>query len=108
MGVEYVVRGGLMHCSLGTHDRKINLPVSHGSYVKGDPVMNKKDTATGANIPFFGICIKTGEICLPSVTGDWQNPKEDTLVEGQPAITEESIACCCEGGIITFVTSGQK
>lgn len=108
MGVEYVVRGGVMHCSLGTSDRKINLPVSHGSYVKGDPIMNKKDTATDANIPFFGLCTKTGEICVPSVTGDWQNPKEDTLVEGQAAITKESTACCCEGGIITFVTSGQK
>ena len=99
MGVEYVVRGAFMHCSLGTHDRKINLPVSHGSYVKGEAILNKKDTATGANIPFFGICTKTGEICVP---------KEDTLVEGQAAITEESTACCCEGGIITFVTSGQK
>ena len=56
------------------------------------------------NILFFGICKKTGEICEPNVTGDWQNHKEDKLVEGQAAITEESTAYCCEGGMITFVT----
>lgn len=81
----YVVRGAKMICSCGSHKRKINLPISHGSYIKDKPMMTKLDYTTelkvndamdavnnkknlekiiqdkaidkfNTNIPYFGLC----------------------------------------------------
>lgn len=35
------------------------------------------------------------------------NTKEDTLVDGAPALTTDSTLICAYGGIIKFVTDGQ-
>ena len=108
MGVEYVVRGAFMSCPFGSCLRKINLPVSHGSYIKKDPVMTKKDTATELNVGSFGICTKLQAPCVPSLPGEWDNTKDDNLINGEPALTVESKVTCFFGGTIVFVTSGQK
>lgn len=55
--VAYVVRGALMKCSLGTHNRRINLPIS----INQKPIMLESDYKTemtsglNNNIPYFGI-----------------------------------------------------
>ena len=38
---EYLVRGALLYCTNGTHPRRINLPICHGSYIKGHPLLHK-------------------------------------------------------------------
>lgn len=54
----YVVRGATMYCSCGTHMRKLDMPVSHGSYIRDKAMMNKADCKVGIdqNIPPFGAC----------------------------------------------------
>ncbi|NFI03434.1 DUF4280 domain-containing protein [Clostridium botulinum] len=126
MAVYYVVRGAKMKCIKGSNERKINLPVSHGSYANDKPILNKKDN-TEQNISYFGVCeekgcfvekteitvidskgnIKTGIKCVPQIVHDWIKTKGDTIVEGEPALTTDSVIYCCRGGNITFVTSGQ-
>ena len=39
----YVVRGATIYCSCGTHMRKLDMPVSHGSYIRDQAMMNKTD-----------------------------------------------------------------
>lgn len=123
----YIVRGAKMRCSNGTHPRQINLPTSHGSYVKGKPVMNKGDNVVDKNISYFGICKKCtqgediylldekgvqlppGKKCLVQIIDEWQNVKDDTLVEGKPALINDSyLICSLYEGKITFETDGQE
>lgn len=123
----YIVRGAKMFCDKGTHKRKINLPVSHGSYVKSKPKMNRCDVVPEENISYFGICngeCKEGEgdIYLVGEDGStvsgkkccfeafdlWQQCKEDALVDGEPAIISDSYLICAHGGIIQFATTGQE
>lgn len=124
MATYYVVRGAKMWCDKGSNERKINLPVSHGSYVNGKPILNKKDSKPG-NISYFGVCpeclageettvidkngaLKTGKKCTPVIVVDWVKTKDNTIIEGQPALTNESIIFCTHGGNITFVDHGQE
>lgn len=54
----YVVRGATIYCSCGTHMRKLDMPVSHGSYIRDKAMMNITDCKVGIdqNIPPFGAC----------------------------------------------------
>ncbi|SFR88995.1 DUF4280 domain-containing protein [Anaeromicropila populeti] len=55
---KYLVRGAMMHCSCGSHYRRLNLPECHGVYTKERPLMNVADSLPGdaLNIPTFGVC----------------------------------------------------
>ncbi|MBC2580547.1 DUF4280 domain-containing protein [Clostridium sp. DJ247] len=125
-GTKYVVRGAKMKCKFGSHKRKINLPVSHGSYVNGKPMMNAGDRVEVKNITWFGTCqgscpssgtiyligenggTVSGKKCIPKILGDWVNTKENTKVEGKAALTMESKVYCMYGGEITFASDGQQ
>ena len=54
----YLVRGAELYCNCGTHKRRLNLPVCHGIYTNGQPLMQEEDCEAGddKNIPSFGIC----------------------------------------------------
>ncbi|MBO1685222.1 MULTISPECIES: DUF4280 domain-containing protein [Clostridium] len=132
MASEYIVRGAEMKCNCGSNKRKINLPISHGSYVNEEkcgttkPILNSDDK-TEENISYFGVCplhgkeeekidviddkgnlISNGKKCKLELGGEWQVTKEDYLVDGKPALTTDSIMFTNCGGIITFLTSGQE
>ncbi|BCZ45491.1 hypothetical protein psyc5s11_15580 [Clostridium gelidum] len=124
-GTGYIVRGAKMKCNMGSHSRKINLPVSHGSYTNGNPMMNKTDRVVDKNISYFGVCkgccpssdnihlVKenggnvTGKKCKVKILKDWMNAKEDTLVGGEAALITDSVLVCEYGGQIRFVNDGQ-
>ena len=54
----YVVRGASIYCVYGTHFRRLDMPVAHGAYIRGIPMMNEDDCKVGldANIAPFGAC----------------------------------------------------
>lgn len=121
----YIVRGAKMRCSCGSHTRRINLPVSHGSYVGDEAKMNKEDCVADDNISYFGVCTgacpdseiylvgedgKTvsGKKCTYMNYDSWQNCKEDSLVDGKEALTTDSYLVCAYGGIIQFISTGQE
>ena len=41
MHYPYVVRGATMYCSCGTHTRKLDMPASHGSYIRDKAMIVK-------------------------------------------------------------------
>ncbi len=45
-----------MKCNKGSHKKRINLPVSHGTYSNRNLVMNESDNVVEKNISSFGIC----------------------------------------------------
>lgn len=123
---RYIVRGAKMVCSCGSHGRKINLPVCHGSYVNNKPMMNQLDCVPIKNVPEFGVCSSpanpsnapvtlvgedgkpvAGKPCVPAILTCWMNTKEDTIVDGLAALTTDSKLVCSLGGEITFKTDGQ-
>lgn len=55
----YVVRGATIYCTCGSHMRKLDMPASHGAYIRDKAMMNKADCKVGIdqNIPPFGACI---------------------------------------------------
>ncbi|WP_259392010.1 DUF4280 domain-containing protein [Paenibacillus thiaminolyticus] len=123
---RYVVRGARMQCICGSNPRRINLPRSHGSFVNGKPMMNETDCKPLENIPHFGACqgernpsgetvyfiaengdTITGKPCMPEFLETWVYAKENTKVEGQPALTTDSLLVCNWGGVIYFLSDGQ-
>lgn len=131
--LAYVVRGALMMCSLGTHNRRINLPISHGVYINQKPIMLKSDYKTemtsglNNNIPYFGICTKAdpknqvtitladqntklpiiGVKCTPMCVLHWIDCKKDVFVK-ENVLTIKSKLYCLSGGVISFLTDGQE
>ncbi|MMZ64578.1 hypothetical protein D1872_269190 [compost metagenome] len=122
----YIVRGACMACEYGSHKRKLNLPVSHGAFVKDRPMMNEDDYGPD-NISYFGICQNpdnpstetiylvseegqqiSGKPCKPIFPEKWNNTKETTRVEGKPALTSESYQQCMYMGYVGFMTTGQE
>lgn len=131
----YIVAGARMFCDKGSHFRRLDLPLCHGTYIRDIPMVNRNDSSYPDNVSMFGICVggaqKNGTLmeyngsniedllpfegvdfpiigypCIPKV-GRWLNPKDDVLVDGVPAITTESTLVCIYGGVIGFVDDGQ-
>ncbi|MNM87695.1 hypothetical protein D3C81_998840 [compost metagenome] len=124
----YVVRGADIGCTCGSHLRKLNLPVSHGTYVNGQPMMNETDCKLEDNISCFGICSSPlnqsgetiylismegeqiqGKPCLPVLLGDrWNQTKTKVKVDAQSVLTTDSELYCALDGVIKFASNGQQ
>lgn len=66
---HYLVRGAKLQCTCGSHKRKLNLPLCHGVYVAGKPLVNAEDCLVGdnQNITTFGVCSSEGNPDKPSL-----------------------------------------
>lgn len=130
----YVVRGAQIYCNCGSHVRRLDMPVSHGSFIRDKAMMNKADCKVGLdqNIPPFGACQAPGnqgmdiiiedpkdvlpgmpvpvkgKLCAPKLAGQWLDAQDNTLVDGKPALTVKCTIACCFGGIIEFMDAGQE
>jgi len=131
----YIVAGAKIFCDHGTHLRRLDLPVSHGVYIRDLAMTNEDDCQHPENIPIFGVCLSSanpheqmqytgsdsedflysdqdivfpliGKKCYPEL-GKWLNAKEDVLVDDKPALTARCTMVCRNGGIIGFATDGQ-
>jgi len=124
-----------MVCDQGSHFRRLDLPMCHGVRIRDRFATNEDDCVHPDNVPIFGVCFSEsnpnelveysgsnpedmrpfgGEITFPIIAkrctpilGKWLYAKEDTLVDGKPALIGRSILVCCHGGIIGFVDDGQ-
>ncbi len=57
----YLVRGALLKCSCGSHERKLNVLKDHGVYVKEKPLIHQLDKEKEKNITYFGVCNSDSE-----------------------------------------------
>ena len=55
---SYLVRGAVLRCDLGSHARRLNIPLCHGVYINSRPQAHCLDCIVGDenNIPSFGVC----------------------------------------------------
>jgi len=104
----YVVRGAEISCSEGSDPGVLNLPLSHGIYIKEQPVMNIADVIPLANVGRCGFCKLDGALCVPvTFMNKWTQGKEDVLVEGEAALLSRSELTCNKGGTIKIDMDGQ-
>ncbi len=131
---EYLVRGALLTCDFGSHARKLNLPLSHGIYIKEKAQILEDDCIVDDNISYFGVCTCetppcdtetvtlqkygdagkdgatiTGCKCCPEIIGKWRDCMERNMYAGNvKTVTTESYLVCKHGGLIQPVSSGQE
>lgn len=93
---EYLVRGAVLGCMFGSHKRYLNLPLCHGVYVRGKPMIHERDCLAGddKNIPTFGVC------------GSPSNPSGASItVGGKDAMTKSNVTATgkpCKPVIIKY------
>ncbi len=131
-GHPYVVRGAKICCTCGSHVRRLDMPKSHGCYIRDKAMMNNADCVVGLtqNIAPFGACTSpanqgadviiadltdlvpgkppAGKMCAPVLAGQWLGAQSKTLVDGKPALTTQCVIVCSLGGIIQFMDAGQE
>lgn len=133
---EYLVRGALLQCTMGSHPRRMNLPKCHGTYVLNHPMIRKDDCQVESHISYFGVCSShtppdgaeeillvgfipecddreaadvQGLKCMPDILGEWRGVNEQTYISGNfQAVTTDSYLVCACGGLIQPITSGQE
>ncbi|MGE7090729.1 DUF4280 domain-containing protein [Lysinibacillus sp. NPDC048646] len=122
---SYVVAGAKLSCSQGDQTSSLQMPMSHGVYVKNKAQMNTMDFKPGVNIQPFGLCqtlsnptvaaataanngVLTPMPCTPVITMPWINGKADQLIEKSPALINQSINMCLYCGTIKVEDDGQE
>lgn len=48
-----------------------------------------------------------GKLCEPELAKEWADAQEETLVDGEPALTVKCTITCKYGGVIGFMDAGQ-
>lgn len=115
MGKEYLVEGAVLVCVNGGDTSLLTIPEGHGYTSGGKKKANCKDCEACINIPYFGACRnnKKEKICegYMELTDKWENIggffTKTEKVDGEEAITMNSVLLCKKGGLIVPVTSGQ-
>lgn len=107
---SYVVRGATISCTLGTAKDVLNLPVSHGVYLKEKAQLNIGDSKPGKNILSFGCCMRAEPPppCVPAICMDWINHMDTKLIiDNKKALLKSATVTCINGGIISIDDDGQ-
>jgi hypothetical protein len=108
------VLGAQIRCDKGSHAQNINLPESHGTTVRGRPMLHEGDNKHPENIPCFGVCTGadndseetvayvaqsgrgnvTGRPCLPLTTEPWNRSAQGLYLWSERALTTDSYLVC--------------
>lgn len=115
MGKEYLVEGAKLVCIQGGKFSLLKIPNGHGYVSGGKRKANCKDCKACVNIDDFGECKKneTTHLCkgYMELAEKWENVggflSKVEKIDGEEAITMDSVLICKRGGIIMPITSGQ-
>jgi hypothetical protein len=104
---SYVVDGATLKCSCGTSYSTLLTPGRRSAKIQGRRQGNIMDFEPMFNILPFGYCMTRESKCVPIITIQWVNGKDDTWVDGAPALLDISKVACLTGGTISIVHDGQ-
>lgn len=107
----YVVRGATIYCTCGSHTRKLDMPVSHGSYIRDKAMLNNEDCKVGIdqNIPPFGACFSSDKDGIDIKINDTEGLVPFTDEDGNPMEVELPIqGKLCEPKITTKWQGAQE
>lgn len=102
MGWNGVNHGTELQCTLGTKNCPLKVTEFHGVKLGGHNLANTSDYVGGTNVEEFGMCKRqTPPIqCVPDIVIKWLNGQKSFIIDGEPALSSESILPCMNGGII--------
>lgn len=112
----YVVDGATLQCSFGSEESIFKVSPGRETYTNGQLQANTGDFKPMVNIMTFKKCSsptnpanpapmigvdnkgRPQKVCTPIITMQWINGKENTIVEGFPALLHTSTTMCmwCE------------
>ncbi|WP_411680965.1 DUF4280 domain-containing protein [Clostridium thailandense] len=119
----YVVDGATLQCSFGSEESIFKVSPGREAYTNGQLQANTGDFKPMVNIMTFKKCSSPSnpapvigaddkgrpqKICTPVITMPWINGKENTLIEGCPALLDNSTTMCMWCGKITISDDGQQ
>ena len=107
----YVVRGAKIYCTRGSHIRKLDMPASHGAYIRDKAMMNEKDCKVGIeqNIPPFGACFSENKDGKDIIINDAKDLVQCTDENGNPVNPQLPIeGKLCEPKFITQWQGAQE
>ena len=124
MGESFVVNGAMMTCTFGLAPSSLIVLPARTKQIGNMPRANIMDFAPMVNIMPFGMCntlsnpvvaaataaklgVFTPAACIPAVTAPWIPGSPQSMVQGQPALTNTSQCICMWGGVIRFTNDGQ-
>ena len=124
MGESFVVNGAMMTCTFGMAPSSLIVLPVRTKQIGNMPRANIMDFAPMVNIMPFGMCntlsnptvasataaamgVLTPMPCIPAVTAPWMPGSPQSMIQGQPALTNTSKCICMWGGSIGFTTDGQ-
>lgn len=115
MGKSYLVTGAKLRCIWGSKPAKLVIAEGHNFIADGRQKANNADCKKQKNIPNFGVCqiSSCGKSCSEcmSLADKWVNTSGNSWklekLNGDTALTMDSILLCRKGGVIVPETSGQ-
>lgn len=115
MGKEYLVEGAMLMCVNGSSFNMLKIPIGHGYTSAGKKKANCRDCKACMNIPYFGACRKNEKTHLCEgymlLADKWESTGGTAgaaeKVDGEEALTMDSVLLCRKGGVIMPLTSGQ-
>ena len=110
MGDGLLVENAELRCTHGSvNPMRLGISSCHGYTIGGRSVINEDDARPGENIPRFGMCTITGELCKPDIINEkWLSTESNLTIGGKPAVTTVACCQCAEGGLIYPETTGQE
>ncbi len=110
MGLSIVKDGAELTCSLGTENSQLKVPTFHGALLQGGNQATIADYIGNINILHFCQCKRQIPFpaCTPAITMKWLKGQKNCLLDGELALLEHCFVPCVFGGIIRFVSTGQK
>lgn len=109
MGQIYITRLMMAKCCYGLEPMPLMIIKDHGVFYHNTqlPLLNANDHIPNVNILSYSACLGKGQPgthtpCNPDTAGQaWQKVNERYIIDGAPALMEEStLACKAGGGII--------
>lgn len=106
MPKKYIPRLTMSRCSAGSAPMPLMCAKDHGVilYSSATPLLNANDHMPGENILIYGVCAITHGPCKPQTASlAWKNVNEKHIIEGAPALMENSTLTCKLGGVIQII-----
>ena len=100
--ISLITEGATLECTLGSATSKLQIPVSHGSEIKGKKQATIFDNKVVMNILTFQLCKKSNPPipCTPVICMPWVMGKSDFKVKKELALLNICIVPCMLGGVI--------
>ena len=108
MAKSYVPYLTMSKCDKGSKEKPLTINPDHGVIYHDKPLLNANDHYPEINIPSYGECAIKGK-CKPNTADKaWQNVNKKHIIDGAPALMQDSILPCKEGGTISIIMPAEN